>query len=89
MQFLIDKNELNALQCACAVHELRYFVLPSATQGMVEATVKSEDGKEITQLEAYHLGRTILQAFEIETLRANLPDTTENNVLTLVEDLPG
>lgn len=66
---------------------------------MLEFTVK-KDGGELSQLEAYYLGRAVLQYVEIEKVRREMAeheplsesDLTPNEGVLLVEsseDLPG
>lgn len=96
MRFHINKSELSAHKFACVLHDFKYAVMPSMTKDMLEFTVK-KDGGELSQLEAYYLGRAVLQYVEIEKIRRELPsqelplsesDLMPNDVVILVEDLP-
>lgn len=95
MRFPINKSELSAHKYACVLHDFKYAVMPSMAKDMLEFTVK-KDSHELSPLEAYYLGRAVLQYVEIEKIRGGLneheplseEDLTPNNVLMIVEDLP-
>jgi len=64
MRISIDAKELNALAYAVAYSELKYYTIPTSKQDIISVVIKQRDGKDITNLDAWHLCKLMVAKFE-------------------------
>lgn len=90
----IMTREMNAMAWACTKNELNYKFIPTEMTGIVKVRI-SDKGREISPALAYRLGALVAAKVNVdhdaESLHEPLleEDLTPNNVVILVEDLPG
>lgn len=90
----IMTREMMAMSYACAKNGLNLKFIPTEMTGIVKVRI-SDKGREISPALAYRLGALVVAKVNVdndaESLQQPLSeeDLTPNNVLMIVEDLPG
>jgi hypothetical protein len=92
MQIKIAKSETDAVKYICALNDFTCNFAPTTTQGIISVRI-TDRGKEISPSLAFILGRQVQLRIEIMESSYKIQEaeenyTGQNNVLTIVEDLP-